>query len=153
MIGLLCFALAVLALPFKSKLRLGGVAVGWPLAWPRNRFGLDHPQSRRDARATFPDIGVIDLRIDYLRPGRGHYFVARGRLVRLGERTPACRKSNPSITGQLQCRVSLAHADRFLTSSSLRRDARRHRSRVSPRGNASVSTKRCRHFRNISWRL
>jgi Thioesterase superfamily len=23
----------------------------------------------------FPDIGTIDLRIDYLRPGRGHYFV------------------------------------------------------------------------------
>ena len=34
----------------------------------------------------FPDIGTIDLRIDYLRPGRGHYFVATGRVVRLGGR-------------------------------------------------------------------
>jgi uncharacterized protein (TIGR00369 family) len=34
----------------------------------------------------FPDIGTIDLRIDYLRPGRGLYFVATGRVVRLGGR-------------------------------------------------------------------
>jgi uncharacterized protein (TIGR00369 family) len=34
----------------------------------------------------FPDIGTIDLRIDYLRPGRGKYFVATGRVVRLGGR-------------------------------------------------------------------
>ena len=33
-----------------------------------------------------PDIGTIDLRIDYLQPGRGHYFVATGRVVRLGGR-------------------------------------------------------------------
>jgi uncharacterized protein (TIGR00369 family) len=36
--------------------------------------------------AHFPDIGTIDLRIDYLRPGRGKYFVATGRVVRLGGR-------------------------------------------------------------------
>jgi uncharacterized protein (TIGR00369 family) len=34
----------------------------------------------------FPDIGTIDLRIDYLRPGRDKYFVATGRVVRLGGR-------------------------------------------------------------------
>ena len=34
----------------------------------------------------FPNIGTIDLRIDYLRPGRGLYFVATGRVVRLGGR-------------------------------------------------------------------
>jgi uncharacterized protein (TIGR00369 family) len=34
----------------------------------------------------FPDIGTIDLRIDYLRPGRGHHFLATGRVVRLGGR-------------------------------------------------------------------
>src|SRR5579863_2741813 len=34
----------------------------------------------------FPDIGTIDLRIDYLRPGRGYYFVATGHVVRLGGR-------------------------------------------------------------------
>jgi uncharacterized protein (TIGR00369 family) len=34
----------------------------------------------------FPNIGTIDLRVDYLRPGRGKYFVATGRVVRLGGR-------------------------------------------------------------------
>src|SRR5882724_8633243 len=34
----------------------------------------------------FPTIGTIDLRVDYLRPGRGHYFIATGRVVRLGSR-------------------------------------------------------------------
>jgi uncharacterized protein (TIGR00369 family) len=34
----------------------------------------------------FPNIGTIDLRIDYLRPGRGIFFVATGRVVRLGGR-------------------------------------------------------------------
>ena len=41
----------------------------------------------------FPDIGTIDLRIDYLRPGRGHHFLAMGRVVRLG------------------CRVAVAHME------------------------------------------
>ena len=36
--------------------------------------------------AQFPNIGTIDLRVDYLRPGRGKYFVATGRVVRLGGR-------------------------------------------------------------------
>ena len=34
----------------------------------------------------FPNIGTIDLRVDYLRPGRGQYFIATGRVVRLGGR-------------------------------------------------------------------
>ena len=34
----------------------------------------------------FPNIGTIDLRIDYLRPGRGKFFIASGRVVRLGGR-------------------------------------------------------------------
>ena len=34
----------------------------------------------------FPSIGTIDMRVDYLRPGRGKYFIATGRVVRLGSR-------------------------------------------------------------------
>ena len=34
----------------------------------------------------FPKMGTIDLRIDYLRPGRGKYFIATGRVARLGSR-------------------------------------------------------------------
>ena len=29
-------------------------------------------------------IGTIDLRIDYLQPGRGNYFVASGQILRVG---------------------------------------------------------------------
>ena len=38
------------------------------------------------ALQTFPNIGTIDLRVDYLRPGRGNHFIATGRVVRLGGR-------------------------------------------------------------------
>ncbi|MBW2605347.1 MAG: thioesterase family protein [Deltaproteobacteria bacterium] len=31
-------------------------------------------------------IGTIDLRIDYLRPGKGNYFVATGSIMRAGRR-------------------------------------------------------------------
>ena len=30
---------------------------------------------------TFPNMGTIDLRVDYLRPGRGKYFIATARVV------------------------------------------------------------------------
>lgn len=35
---------------------------------------------------SFPKMGTIDLRVDYLRPGRGKYFVATARIVRKGSR-------------------------------------------------------------------
>ena len=34
----------------------------------------------------FPNIGTVDIRVDYLRPGRGKHFVASGHVVRLGKR-------------------------------------------------------------------
>jgi uncharacterized protein (TIGR00369 family) len=35
---------------------------------------------------SFPNMGTIDLRVDYLRPGRGKHFVATARIVRKGSR-------------------------------------------------------------------
>ena len=49
------------------------------LAVGKNR--TEEPQDNQ-----FPSIGTIDLRVDYLRPGRGKYFIATGRIVRLGNR-------------------------------------------------------------------
>jgi hypothetical protein len=44
-------------------------------------------QKAEETRARhFPNIGTIDLRIDYLRPGRGQHSVATGRVGRLGGR-------------------------------------------------------------------
>ena len=36
-------------------------------------------------------IGTIDLRIDYLRPGKGSYFVAAGSIMRAGRRVSVTR--------------------------------------------------------------
>ena len=57
-------------------------------------------QGRGDARAAFPDIGTIDLRIDYLRPGRGKYFIATGRVVRLGGRVAVVHMELVNDTGE-----------------------------------------------------
>jgi uncharacterized protein (TIGR00369 family) len=48
----------------------------------------------------FPNIGTIDLRIDYLRPGRGLYFIATGRVVRLGGRVAVAHTELVNDTGE-----------------------------------------------------
>ena len=47
----------------------------------------------------FPNIGAIDLRIDYLRPGRGKFFIASGRVVRLGGRVAVAHMELVNDTG------------------------------------------------------
>jgi len=39
----------------------------------------------------FARIGTIDLRIDYLRPGQGEWFIARGFPLRTGNRVAVAR--------------------------------------------------------------
>lgn len=50
--------------------------------------------------AQFQNIGTIDLRVDYLRPGRGKYFVAAGRVVRLGGRIAVAHMELVNDTGE-----------------------------------------------------
>ena len=49
----------------------------------------------------FPSIGTIDLRVDYLRPGQGKYFVATGRVVRLGNRVAVAHTEMMNDAGEL----------------------------------------------------
>ncbi len=49
----------------------------------------------------FPSIGTIDLRVDYLRPGRGKYFIATGRVVRLGNRVAVAHMELINDAGEL----------------------------------------------------
>ena len=49
----------------------------------------------------FPSIGTIDLRVDYLRPGRGKYFIATGRVVRLGNRVAVAHTDMVNDRGDL----------------------------------------------------
>lgn len=48
----------------------------------------------------FPNIGTIDLRVDYLRPGRGKHFIATGRVVRLGGRVAVVHMELVNDTGE-----------------------------------------------------
>ena len=49
----------------------------------------------------FPNMGTIDLRVDYLRPGRGKYFVATARIVRRGSRIAVTHMELHNDEGEL----------------------------------------------------
>ena len=50
---------------------------------------------------SFPNMGTIDLRVDYLRPGRGIFFVATARVVRQGSRIAVTHMELHNDTGEL----------------------------------------------------
>ncbi|MDA8107881.1 MAG: thioesterase family protein [Betaproteobacteria bacterium] len=62
-----------------------------------------------DESVPFPNIGTIDLRVDYLRPGRGAYFVASGRAVRMGSRIAVAHMELASDAGELIATGSAAY--------------------------------------------
>jgi uncharacterized protein (TIGR00369 family) len=47
--------------------------------------------SEENVEAMFAQVGTIDLRVDYLRPGRGQRFTARGRVMRSGRKVAVVR--------------------------------------------------------------
>ncbi len=49
----------------------------------------------------FPNIGTIDLRVDYLRPGRGKHFIATSRVTRLGNRIAVTHMELHNDEGEL----------------------------------------------------
>jgi uncharacterized protein (TIGR00369 family) len=50
---------------------------------------MDEPLEKQAER--FGKIGTIDLRIDYLRPGRGKHFTATGSILRFGNKIAVTR--------------------------------------------------------------
>ena len=48
-------------------------------------------QSVQVMAARFAKIGTIDMRIDYLRPGLGDYFIATGYVLRAGNKVAVTR--------------------------------------------------------------
>jgi uncharacterized protein (TIGR00369 family) len=44
-----------------------------------------------DVAARLAKIGTIDMRVDYLRPGQGQYFVATGTVLRKGSKVAVVR--------------------------------------------------------------
>ena len=51
--------------------------------------------------ASFPNMGTIDLRVDYLRPGRGKHFIATARIVRQGSRIAVTHMELHNDAGEL----------------------------------------------------
>ncbi len=47
--------------------------------------------SEEKVKAMFAQVGTIDLRVDYLRPGRGERFTASGRIMRSGRKVAVVR--------------------------------------------------------------
>jgi uncharacterized protein (TIGR00369 family) len=70
---------------------VGGLAIALALAAGKGEDAVAPP---------FPNIGTIDLRIDYLRRGRGQYFVATGRVVRLGGRVAVVHSDLVNDSGE-----------------------------------------------------
>jgi uncharacterized protein (TIGR00369 family) len=50
---------------------------------------------------SFPNMGTIDLRVDYLRPGRGKHFIATARIVRKGSRIAVTHMELHNDLGEL----------------------------------------------------
>jgi uncharacterized protein (TIGR00369 family) len=59
---------------------------------------------------SFPKMGTIDLRVDYLRPGRGKYFVATARIVRKGSRIAVTHMELHNDSGELIATGGAAYA-------------------------------------------
>jgi uncharacterized protein (TIGR00369 family) len=64
---------------------VGGLTASASLA-PR---AADMPE--KEVLAMFARVGTIDLRVDYLRPGRGRGFAASGRIMRAGRKVAVVR--------------------------------------------------------------
>ncbi len=50
---------------------------------------------------SFPKMGTVDLRVDYLRPGRGRHFTATARIVRKGSRIAVTHMELHNDAGEL----------------------------------------------------
>lgn len=57
----------------------------------------------------FPNMGTIDLRVDYLRPGRGKHFIATARIVRKGSRIAVTHMELANDAGELIATGSAAY--------------------------------------------
>lgn len=53
--------------------------------------GIRMPESEQEALGLFSNMGTIDLRVDYLRPGTGSSFKATSTVLRTGRRVVVTR--------------------------------------------------------------
>lgn len=53
--------------------------------------GLSDQQSIQAFYQQLPNGGTLDMRVDYLRPGKGQQFVATAEVIRRGNKVAVCR--------------------------------------------------------------
>jgi len=63
----------------------------------------------RNGQPVFANMSTIDLRVDYLRPGRGNYFIASGEVVRMGKRIAVAHMQLENDGGELIATGSAAY--------------------------------------------
>jgi len=59
----------------------------------------DHPLLEDEMRQRLSKMGTIDLRVDYLRPGRGEVVTASAKLIRAGNKVSVARVDLHSDSG------------------------------------------------------
>ncbi|MCE9688019.1 thioesterase family protein [Shewanella sp. AS16] len=64
---------------------VGGLTAFAGLVASRDDWSLEALQQR------LKTLGTIDMRVDYLRPGRGDVFTGTGSVIRAGNRVSVCR--------------------------------------------------------------
>lgn len=58
-------------------------------------------KSDEEMSARLSRLGTIDMRIDYLQPGRGDYFSASARLLRVGNKVAVTRSELHNEAGEI----------------------------------------------------
>jgi len=64
-------------------------------------FGRTHDLPAVERFALLSKIGTIDIRVDYLRPGRGNRYIASARLLRIGKKVAVTRMELHDEKGEL----------------------------------------------------
>lgn len=64
-------------------------------------LATDAELSREERLARFARVGTIDMRVDFLRPGRGRYFVASARTLRKGSRVAVIHTEMHDENGEM----------------------------------------------------
>lgn len=60
-----------------------------------------HPEATpEEVMGRLANLGTIDMRVDYLRPGRGSQFIATGQVIRTGNKVAVVRMELHNEDGQ-----------------------------------------------------
>ncbi len=67
------------------------------------------PMSMSDLSQRFARMGTIDLRVDFLRPGKGAHFIASGDVLRLGKSIAVTKMELHNEQGTLIAHATAAY--------------------------------------------